>query len=70
MNIEYNSYIKAVPETETDREILEKLMEQPGEQESLEEYISEMANTSNETHIYTKYKGINLIWERVNMLPS
>ena len=35
MNIEYNSYIKAVPETDVDREVLEILMEQPGETEEL-----------------------------------
>ena len=70
MNTDYKSYIKAVPETDVDREILGKLMKQPGEQEALEEFISEIANTDYKTHIYTNYKGINLILERVTMLPN
>ena len=69
MNIEYNTYIKAVPETDVDRDILTMLIEQPGEKEALEEYISEMANKSFEPLIYTNYKGINLLLEMVSMLP-
>ena len=70
MNIEHNSYIKAVPETDVDREILGMLLEQPGETESLEEYVSQIADSSHEAIIYTNYKGINLILERVTMLPN
>ncbi|MBR5596376.1 MAG: hypothetical protein IKW30_03100 [Lachnospiraceae bacterium] len=70
MNVEYNTYMKVVPETDVDREVLERLMEQPGQMEELEEYISEIANTSYKTHIYTNYKGINLILEKVTALPS
>lgn len=63
-------YIKAVPETEVDREVLAMLMERPGEQEELEEFISEIADTSYETIINTNYKGINLILERVTLMNS
>ena len=68
--MEFNTYIKTVPETDVDREVLTILMEQPGETESLEEYISEIANGSHEDMIYTNYKGINLILERVTMTQS
>ena len=46
------------------------LMEQPGEPEELEEYITEIANKSFEPFIYTNYKGINLILKRVTRLSS
>ena len=65
-----SNYIKAVPETDVDREVLAMLMERPGEQEELEEFISELANTSYETIMSTNYKGINLILERVTMMNS
>ena len=68
--MEFSYKIKPVPETDVDREALEILMEQPGETESLGEYISEIANTSYDTIFYTNYKGINLILERVTMLLS
>lgn len=70
MNIEYSTYIKAIPETDVDREALTMLMELQGEQEELEEYIAEIANGRYETHICTNYKGINLILERVKMAQS
>ena len=70
MNKEYNTYIKAVPETDVDRDVIEMLMEQPGEKDSLEEFISQIANSSYEQMIYTNYKGINLILERVTMFNS
>ena len=65
-----SNYIKAVPETDVDREVLAILMERPGEQEELEEFISEIANKSYESIISTNYKGINLILERVTMINS
>ncbi len=65
-----SNYIKAVPETDVDKEVLAILMERPGEQEELEEFISEIANKSYESIISTNYKGINLILERVTMVNS
>ena len=65
-----SNYIKAVPETDVDKEVLAILMERPGEQEELEEFISEIANKSYESIISTNYKGINLILERVTMINS
>ena len=65
-----SNYIKAVPETEVDREVLAMLMERPGEQEELEEFISEIADISYETIMSTNYKGINLILERVTMMNN
>lgn len=67
---EYNTYIKAVPETDIDKEMLKILMEQPEETESLEKYISEIVNSNYENMIYTNYKGINLILERITMTQS
>ena len=65
-----NNYVKSIPETEKDRKALTDLMEQPGELEKLEEYISKMANLSQEPMFYTNYKGINLIIERITMISS
>ncbi|MBR4982001.1 MAG: hypothetical protein IKY94_05525 [Lachnospiraceae bacterium] len=65
-----SNYIKAVPETDVDREVLEMLIERPGEQEELEEFISELADNNYETVMSTNYKGINLILERVTMIES
>ena len=68
--MEYNNYIKVTAQTEVDRILLEMLLEQPGATEELEEFISEIANTSYKTHIYTNYKDINLILESVTMLSN
>ena len=48
-----------------DREVLEILMEQPGETEELEEFISEIARNNYEHTMYVNYKGIGLKLERV-----
>ena len=41
-----SNYIKAVPETDVDKEVMAMLMKRPGEKEELEEFISELADTS------------------------
>lgn len=68
--MEFNTYIKVTPETDVDKEVLRFLTEQPAEIENLEEYISLTANSNPEDVIYTNYKGINLILERVTMVES
>ena len=68
--MEYNNHIKVSPAAVTDQELLQMFLERPGEQQELEKYISEIANKSFEPFIYTNYKGINLILERVTRLQS
>lgn len=65
-----NTYIKVVPETELDREALEMLLRIPEEAEVLGKYITRIKNSSYEQLETMKHKGINLILERVTMIPS
>ncbi len=63
--MEYNSYIKAEPETNTDKAVLKLLLRTPGETEELEAFINEIARNNYEPTMSVNYKGIGLKLERV-----
>lgn len=68
--MEYNTYIKVSPAAVTDQELLQMILEVPGERQELERYISQVVKNDYETLIFINYKGINLIVERVTMATS
>ena len=63
--MEYNSYIKAEPETNTDKAVLKLLLRTPGETEELEAFINEIARSNYEHTMSVNYKGVGLKLERV-----